>query len=183
MRHPRGFTLIELMIVVVIVSVLAMLAVLGYRKIVNSSHVSEATTMVNNIRLAQEAYHAETQTYANCSPDLTSKTSWYPAASSYTILTPWGAACTQCNAGYDMSTLPVHVDGPLLFGYATIAGTASTTQKTITTNCGTDNTLKNPVIDWFAVAAEADLDGNPANTTDVCAFSWTNQILVYNEGL
>jgi prepilin-type N-terminal cleavage/methylation domain-containing protein len=54
-RHPRGFTLIEMMIVVVIVGVLAMLAVVGFRKLVQSSHVSEATNMVQNIRVAQEA--------------------------------------------------------------------------------------------------------------------------------
>jgi type II secretory pathway pseudopilin PulG len=169
------------MIVVVIVSVLAMLAVLGYRKIVNSSHVSEATSMVNNIRLAQEAYHAETQTYANCSKDLTSSTSWYPTQSSYAKVTAWGAACSQC-ADVDMSTLPVHVDGPVLFGYATIAGLASSTQNTISTNCGTGTSLKNPVTDWYVVAAEADLDGNPATTTDVCGFSWSNQLLVNNDG-
>ena len=74
-RGSRGFTLIEMMIVVAIVGILATLAVVGYRKLIQSSHVSEATGMVQNIRVAQEGYHSETQQYANVSINLSS---YYP---------------------------------------------------------------------------------------------------------
>jgi prepilin-type N-terminal cleavage/methylation domain-containing protein len=182
-HRSRGFTLVEMMIVVVIVSILATLSVLGYRKLVQSSHVSEATSMVNNIRVAQEAYHAETQSYANCTADLVSATSWYPKQSVYGVLTQWGAACTACNTGYDISqVLPVHVDGPVLFGYATIAGSAGTAGTAIPNNCNISS-LTTPATDWYAIAAEADLDGVTSTHTDVCGFSWTNQVFVYNEGL
>jgi len=69
-RQNRGFTLVEMMIVVVIIGVLATLAVLGYRQIIQASHVSEATNMVQNIRVAQEAYHSETQQYASVSASI-----------------------------------------------------------------------------------------------------------------
>jgi prepilin-type N-terminal cleavage/methylation domain-containing protein len=182
-RRERGFTLVELMAVVVIVGVLSMLAVMGYRKIVTSSHVTEATSMVNNLRVAQEAYHAETQLYAPCmgSSDLT-VTKWYPATSTYGTLVPWGSACGKCVSGYDISqVLPVHVDGPLLFGYQTIAGPAAATATSIANNCNA--TLTSGTADYYAIAAEADLDGNSSTTTDVCATSWSNQIVVWNEGL
>jgi type IV pilus assembly protein PilA len=187
-RHERGFTLVELMIVVAIVSVLATLAVLGYRKMVASSHVTEATSMTSNMRVAQEAYHAETQTYAPCmsANAINGATSWYPAKSVYGIVTAWGAACgAACQSGYDISTvLPLHVDGPVLFGYQTAAGPAATGATTIANNCGPGMVgLQSPTTDYYAIEAEADLDGNAATTTDVCAVSWSNQIVIYNEGL
>ena len=40
---------------------------------------------------------------ANCMPNLTGATSWYPQQSVYGVLTQWGAACGSCNAGYDIS--------------------------------------------------------------------------------
>jgi type IV pilus assembly protein PilA len=189
-RHLRGFTLVEMMIVVAIVGVLAMLAVVGYRKLVNSSHVSEATSMVQNIRLAQEAYHSETQQYANVSTGIPSGSTpatgiFYPADPKYGIQTGWGKACTVCGTNWDWNMLPLHVDAPVLFGYATTAGPANTnpTVATLTVN-GNIVTLPKPSpVDWYIIAAEADLDGDSKTTTDVFGTSWTNQIWVSNEGL
>src|SRR5277367_4008948 len=109
-RASRGFTLVEMMIVVAIVGVLATLAVVGYRKLVQSSHVSEATGMVQNIRVAQEGYHSETQQYANVS---TSLVAYYPAAPTYGNFTNWGGACGGACTAVLWSALPVHVDGPV----------------------------------------------------------------------
>ena len=81
MSARRGFTLVELMIVVAIVGVLAILAVVGFSKLIGSSRTTEAIGTVNAIKVAQEAYHAETGTYANLSSTLcttTSCSSLYP---------------------------------------------------------------------------------------------------------
>src|SRR5260370_7461193 len=116
-RHRRGFTLVEMMIVVVIVGVLATLAVVGYRKLVNSSHVSEATNMVQNIRLAQEAYHSETQQYANISKNFPAgaspTTGLYPAHPKNAIQTPSGApSAPLCGSNADWKMMPLHGDAP-----------------------------------------------------------------------
>src|SRR5580700_3850712 len=95
-RRSRGFTLIELMIVVAIIGVLSLLAVVGYRKLIQTSHVTEATGMVQNIRIAQEAYHSETQQYAQLSsePNLgVQATDYYPCGCTqpvYQQITGWG---------------------------------------------------------------------------------------------
>lgn len=185
-RHPRGFTLVELMVVVVIVGVLATLAVVGYRQIVQSSHVSEATSMVQNIRAAQEAYHSETQQYdavSSCIPGNLSG-GWYPADPVYGVMTGWGAqfaasgGCGQTSNAW--TTLPVHVDGPVLFGYASIVGPGGT-GPTVT---GAPVTFPNPSpTEWYVISAIADLDGNTSTWTQVWADSWTNQVFVTNEGL
>jgi type IV pilus assembly protein PilA len=191
-RGARGFTLIEMMVVVIIVSVLAMLAIVGYRRLILSSNVSEANNMVQNIRVAQESYHSETQQYANVSAVAlfsgTATTGWYPASSpTGNTLTAWGAACGSCNAGYDWSVLPLHVDGPVKFGYATVSGLAGSTVSPATIPVTTipGGTLTLPTTsttDWYLVAAECDLDGNGPPNTGVYTTSWTNQIFLSNEG-
>jgi len=180
-RASRGFTLVEMMIVVAIVGVLATLAVVGYRKLVQSSHVSEATGMVQNIRVAQEGYHSETQQYAQVDAALND---YYPAAPVYEQVTAWGGPCGNC-AGVSWSALPIHVDGPVMFGYATVAGLAGNAPPASVTVNGSQLVFPvAPTTDWYIIAATADLDGNSTepNNTHVYGTSWTNQIFVDREG-
>ncbi len=118
-RRRRGFTLIELATVVVIVGVLAVLAVVGYRRHVRRAHLAEATSMTGAIRTAQMAYLAEHGTFANVSADTGS---YYPAANPGAFVTEWGAPCGNCNPGASWETLEVRPKSPVMYGYATVAG-------------------------------------------------------------
>jgi type IV pilus assembly protein PilA len=174
-----------MMIVVVIIGVLASLAIVGYRKLITSSHVSEATNMVQNIRVAQEGYHAETQQYASISLSVATGP-YYPSnAPTETLMTAWGAPCTVCVPGMDWSMLPLHVDGPVMFGYATTAGPANTGpgDKSVTVNGQTLSFPQPSTTDWFIVSAMCDLasDGKLPNT-NVYTTSWANQVYVDSEG-
>jgi type IV pilus assembly protein PilA len=172
-----GFTLIELMIVVAIVGILAVIAVVGYRKIVLTAKVTEAKNVVSGVRIAQESYKVERGVYANIGPALC------PKANSGTgqFKTGWDPTC---GGGPTWAALPVHIDGPVQFGYATIAQVGSaaapgsvgqpTPFVTIPATVGT-----NP---WYYVTASADLDGTGGLFTEVVGTSWQNTIFVANEG-
>src|SRR5688572_10733767 len=75
-RTARGFTLVELMIVVVIVCVLAVIGIYGVRKYIFSSKTGEAVQMIGSIKAAQEAFKDETFAYLDVTGTLTS---YYPS--------------------------------------------------------------------------------------------------------
>ena len=64
-RGKAGFTLVELMIVIIIVGILAAVAVPLYRGYVRKAMSSEAIAGLGTIRTAMRVYHAETQDYAD----------------------------------------------------------------------------------------------------------------------
>jgi type IV pilus assembly protein PilA len=177
-RRNRGFTLVELGTVVVIVGVLATLAIVGYRKMMTSSQTAEATHMIQAIRAAQEAYRAEVGVYANIASSLDNfcptRTTWPSKAS-------WDPTCT---AGTTMTwaALPVHVDGPVRFGYSTVAGRVGDPMPNAPSGMGQTPTFAEITnADWFVIAARGDMDGNGTFCTAVGA-SWTNDVFIDREG-
>jgi len=73
-HNRRGFTLIELMIVVVIIGILAALAIPKFMKVTGKAKVSEAKTILKEIFTLEKAYFNEHDTYvafadgAECDP-------------------------------------------------------------------------------------------------------------------
>ncbi len=63
-RSQNGFTLIELMIVIVIVAILAAVAIPGYQEYVRKSHRAAAAQFVADIANLQAQYLLDNRTYA-----------------------------------------------------------------------------------------------------------------------
>jgi len=153
-RGTNGFTLVELMVVVAIVGVLAALGLVGFRKYMRAAAASEVKTVVQSIRVSEEAIKAETFQYRGCS---TSLTNWYPG-------TPndkkrhWDNGQTG-NAVHDCwIELNVTTDGPVRFGYAVVAGIAPQPDAIPTISYCTNWAAAHATVNgpWFVVQAAGD---------------------------
>lgn len=107
MHIRRGFTLIEVMIVVAIVAILAAVALPSYRNYVLRGKIAEATSLLSTTRVKMEQWYQDNRTY--CFPDST--------------------GCPTCPA----SGMPGAADGPKYFAYTGVCG-ASTYTVTATGN-------------------------------------------------
>lgn len=84
MQLERGFTLIELMIVVAIVGILAAVAIPAYSDYVLRAKIPEATSMLSTKRVQMEQYFQDNRTYVApvapatyaCSSDTTTSQNW-----------------------------------------------------------------------------------------------------------
>ena len=70
-QQKKGFTLIELMIVIVIVAILAAIAIPSYQNFVRQAQRSDGTTALMDIRMAQERHRANNVQYAATVGELT----------------------------------------------------------------------------------------------------------------
>jgi type IV pilus assembly protein PilA len=181
--RSRGFTLVEVAVVVVIVGVLAVLGMVGYSKYRATARLSEATNMTASIRAAQEAYKAEKGIYASVSINTKS---YYPAAVPGKFATEWGGKCTTCvdqNAWKRLNVLP---DGPVMYGYATVGAVGGTPElPDVSTNgagsasFGQPDAVTATTPHYTTVAkGDTDADGIPSM---VVSYSVSNQIFIQQE--
>ena len=68
MRPPRGFTLIELMIVIVIIGILATMAILNYTSSKQKSYEAQMKSDLRNLATAEEAFFYDSSTYTTSFP-------------------------------------------------------------------------------------------------------------------
>lgn len=190
-QRLRGFTLIEVMTVTVIVGILALLAVVAYKRWVRTSYMAEAQDMLQNIRGAQEAFKAETGGYLNVSNALDIPNT-YPATAPGAFKSGWGGPCGTCINNTSWGALAVEPKGPVAFGYAVIASntgavppnlnatipTMLTTMNWSSLGQATGGTLRGP---WYIDEAVGDLNGDGIYTR-LLGNSDSNQVTIDREG-
>lgn len=145
-RRSAGFTTIELLIGVAIVGILAALAVPTFKSYVYKSRVSEAVTVLNEIRTKQETYRSRWGNYAAVSGG----GDW--ATANYTPTTSPGAQAVVWPGGDEWEELGLRSPGVVRFQYATVAGAPGSPPPP-------SSNLPNRDF-WFAAQAVGDLDGD-----------------------
>jgi len=165
----RGFTLIELMIVVAIIGVLAVVAGTAYRKYMDSGRTAEAMSMLGEIRAKEEAYRAEFSAYAGWSTGETTGQT-LPTVDSQACLAaggqePCGKALPTNAVWTNLGINPGRTS--LQCGYITISGAInSTVSGTIGQGLLGAGAQTSP---WWYAIAMCDNDGK--STTGPASFS------------
>lgn len=141
----RGFTLVELMIVVAIVGILAAVAIPSFQSYVYRARTAEAVTFLGEIKQRQESYRAEFGQYCAVSGTGGPGSNWTPNTM------PASGERIVWDPTPEWNQLGAVPDGPVMFQYQTVAGVPPSTPG-ITGFTGRDF--------WFVSQAQADLDGD-----------------------
>jgi type IV pilus assembly protein PilA len=136
-HHWKGFTLIELMIVVAIIGILAAIAVPNFVKFQCRSKQSEAKTNLKSMYVAQEAYRAEFDEYVAVTACGNNGTACGSSATTGGQI-GWSPKGTKVRYNYD-ATVTNTAGAPEFLGKA--VGTGDVNGDTWTVN--QDNQIKN----------------------------------------
>jgi type IV pilus assembly protein PilE len=138
MKTSKGFSLLELMIVVLVIAVLAGIALSSYQNQVRKSRRAEAKQMLSDVSMKQEKYRSNNATFGTCDQVMSPSTcaSFNLAGAFYSVAVtfpgagtcPSGAAKGNANSYIITATPKVGTDQ---------VKDASCTTLVLTSSCGT----------------------------------------------
>lgn len=109
---PSGFTLIEMLITVVIVSILAGMAIPSYTRYIERGNRSEGSALLSEAAAKQEQYFSQNNSYITLAIDLAKlKLRTYPGG----VTSPTGKYTLQVSSvandgGYTLTAIPTFTD-------------------------------------------------------------------------
>ncbi len=170
---PRGFTLVELLIVVAIIGVLSTIGVPTYRKMIEKARQAEAKQALGAIHSVQRGFFAEWETYTSniyrAGFEIPGGTKYY-----YVGFDPWG----QCNTGatYPHNATPLPPGG----GGTEVGQRINSEWPEFYAPTPASNGPGNQTFAWGMLPVRA--DGNYYSDMTVCYFQGIN-ILTQGSGM
>lgn len=181
----RGFSLVEMLVVVMITGILAMIGVMLFRKYIGSSRGTEALSVIQSIRAAEESYLAENHVYLNVSTSGATSTTggvlWYPNTNPSPTRYNWSQP-NHLDYPNWQALAPV-INRQVQFGFLVYAGGAGVPVPKLAIQGA--SAFGTPTDDWYLIQAEGDTDGNGkfAQYVTASASNQANgQIWSQNEG-
>lgn len=103
MKRDRGFTIVELLIVIVVIAILAAIVIVAYNGVQNRAKSSSALSTAQAVQSKSEAYNAETGSYPTLLANLTtaaSTTSYYLSGVTFSAADPTSSSATNSVSYY-----------------------------------------------------------------------------------
>ena len=145
--NSQGFTIVELLIVVVVIAILAAITIVSYNGITNRANASAAQSSAASVQKKAEAYNAENSqypaqfNYLTTAPNASSSDTWYltgvsDAAPLSSTTGKNTVIYTPCGVASSGTTAPSNHAGIGIFTGATIQYFAFSGTSTNTINVG-----------------------------------------------
>ena len=176
LRAARGFTLVELMVVVCIVSILAAVTLPMFKTYVLRARSTEASGFLADIKTRQESYRADFGQYCDVSPN---SETFFPSNTPTEDLQDWTPAALAAQPNWQLlGVIPPGREGR--FVYSVVAdGPGGLTPSAH--GFDNDRGYPSPNTDfWFIASALGDLDGD-GKTMRIEAYSHS-RLLYWSTG-
>jgi prepilin-type N-terminal cleavage/methylation domain-containing protein len=172
--QSAGFTLVELMVVVLITGILAAIGISLVRGHLNVAKANRALSGIQSIRAAEEAFRAQNGQYLDCSGN---NASWYPVVSPGKVKYEWHQPSHPDYARW--MGLEITGDKLTQYGYLVNAGNPSTAYPTLQTT--TKPVLTPSPDNWYIIQVKGDIDGNGVPMLGL-ASSFNGEVYLEREG-
>ena len=176
-KKNKGFTLIEMMIVVVIIAVLATVAVIAYTRHIKKSRLVQEKVFVSKIQSLQETYFQQSGFYF----DVCTNT-FDPGGSAPKDKVIWNSSLNHWANWEKLGARPE--SGVTYFQWDVTASVPPAGDPTNHTFKGIASSAlgMRPTVPWYYIHGQGDLGGDGPPDTEIFATSTKSEIWTQNDG-